>query len=268
MNWPNATPFACRGWWTRCWISLRVEAGRVQAVYRQTDLAAFTADIASGFRSACEKAGLSLTIRASPLSGPVFVDREMWEKIVLNLVSNAFKFTLEGGSDISLANEDARAVLSVRDTGVGIPEGEMARLFERFHRVEGTRGRTHEGTGIYSSLWCGNWSTSTRARSRSTAVWDKGRLFPFDWHSARVICARTGLRPKAARAPTAIRADAFVAEALRWLPDGFEPLGICKRRQGDHASGDFASGGFRQRGFRQGDHARGITPGGMPNRGT
>jgi signal transduction histidine kinase len=67
----------------------RVEAGRIQAVYQPTDLASLTHDLASSFRSACEKAGLDLTIETQPLAEPVFVDQEIWEKIVLNLVSNA-----------------------------------------------------------------------------------------------------------------------------------------------------------------------------------
>jgi signal transduction histidine kinase len=68
----------------------RVEAGRIQAVYQPTDIAALTHDFASSFRPACEKAGLRLTIDTRVLPESVFVDHEMWEKIVLNLVSNAF----------------------------------------------------------------------------------------------------------------------------------------------------------------------------------
>src|SRR5262249_24703361 len=67
----------------------RIEAGRVQAVYEPTDLAAATAELASVFRSAVEKAGLKFTIDCRPLSEPAYVDSNMWEKIILNLVSNA-----------------------------------------------------------------------------------------------------------------------------------------------------------------------------------
>ena len=76
----------------------RIEAGRVQASYEPIDLAAFTAELASVFRSAIERAGLTLTVDCPPLPEPLHVDREMWEKIVLNLLSNAFKHTFEGGS--------------------------------------------------------------------------------------------------------------------------------------------------------------------------
>ncbi len=198
----------------------RVEAGRIQAVYRPTDLAAFTADIASSFRSACEKAGLSLTIDAPPLSGPVFVDREMWEKIVLNLVSNAFKFTFEGGIDISLVEEDAHAVLRVRDTGVGIPEAELPRLFERFHRVASTRGRTHEGTGIGLAL------VRELVTLHNGAIEVDSRLGFGTNFSVRLPFGTRHLpqeRIETGQAATALRPDAFVSEALRWLPDGVTP---------------------------------------------
>jgi signal transduction histidine kinase len=130
----------------------RIEAGRVQAAYRPTDLSAFTTDLASVFRSATERAGLELNIQCSPLSKLVYVDRDMWEKIVLNLISNAFKFTFEGAITVHLEQKDRSVQLQVRDTGVGIPHEEIPKLFERFHRVENTRSRTHEGSGIGLAL--------------------------------------------------------------------------------------------------------------------
>ena len=130
----------------------RIEAGRTRARYEATDLALFTSELASNFASACEKAGLELRVQCEPLGAPVFVDRDMWEKIVLNLVSNAFKFTFDGGIHLTLHERDGRAILSVRDTGVGIEPAEMPRVFERFHRIEGIRSRTHEGSGIGLAL--------------------------------------------------------------------------------------------------------------------
>jgi PAS domain S-box-containing protein len=113
----------------------RMEAGRLQAVYQATDLSALTHDLASSFRAACEKAGLTLAINTPSLREPVYIDHQMWEKIVLNLVSNAFKFTLEGRIEIDVSKEKGFAVLRVSDTGTGIPGAELPRIFERFHLV-------------------------------------------------------------------------------------------------------------------------------------
>jgi signal transduction histidine kinase/DNA-binding response OmpR family regulator len=130
----------------------RIEAGRTQALFEPVDLARFTAELASVFRSAVDRAGLAFTVELDPLPEEIFVDRDMWEKVVLNLLSNAFKFTLSGGITLALRWTGDGVRLQVSDTGIGLPEEEIPRLFERFHRVQGARGRTHEGTGIGLAL--------------------------------------------------------------------------------------------------------------------
>ena len=130
----------------------RIEADRVKARYSPTDLAALTADLAGVFRSACEGAGLKFNVICPALSMPVFVDPEMWEKIVLNLVSNAFKHTFKGEIEVGLEQQDGQVNLTVRDTGCGIPAEALPRLFERFYRVPGAEGRAHEGSGIGLAL--------------------------------------------------------------------------------------------------------------------
>jgi signal transduction histidine kinase len=123
----------------------RIEAGRVQALFQPTDLSALTVDLASAFRSATERAGLELVVDCPPLPEPVYVDREMWEKVVLNLLSNAFKFTFHGRIQVTMSWHGSHVELTVADTGVGIPAEHLASIFDRFHRVEQSRGRTHEG---------------------------------------------------------------------------------------------------------------------------
>jgi signal transduction histidine kinase len=130
----------------------RLEAGKIHATYQSTDLPSLTRDLASVFRAAVEKAGLEFVIDCAAQSEPAHVDREMWEKIVLNLVSNAFKFTLNGRIVVRLTETATHFVLVVEDTGTGIAESELPRVFERFHRVQGAESRTHEGTGIGLSL--------------------------------------------------------------------------------------------------------------------
>ena len=130
----------------------RIAEDRMKANFEAVDLAEFTAELAGNFRSICEQAGLTLTVRATPLNQAVYVDRELWEKIVLNLLSNAFKFTLQGGITVAVdaAEEGARLIIS--DTGVGIADNEKTKIFERFHRVNDSRGRTYEGSGIGLAL--------------------------------------------------------------------------------------------------------------------
>ncbi|HUP11353.1 MAG TPA: hybrid sensor histidine kinase/response regulator, partial [Niastella sp.] len=130
----------------------RIESGRHHASYTPTNIAEFTKGLASNFRSVIEKAGLKLVIQADAFVQPVYVDRTMWEKIVFNLLSNAFKYTLNGSITVEIGAEDGFAVLKVKDTGVGIPAEELPRMFERFHRVQQVTPRSHEGTGIGLSL--------------------------------------------------------------------------------------------------------------------
>jgi PAS domain S-box-containing protein len=129
----------------------RLESGRPQPRFVQTDLAALTADIVAGFRSAVADAGLELGVRID-LAHAVFVDGAMWEKIVLNLLSNALKFTLEGTIRVELTATDAAAVLVVSDTGVGMAADELPHIFERFRQIRGGASRSHEGSGIGLAL--------------------------------------------------------------------------------------------------------------------
>jgi signal transduction histidine kinase len=126
----------------------RIESGKLQASYTLTEITDLTKKLVANFRSVIEKAGLTLNVKAETLMQLVYLDRPMWEKIVFNLLSNAFKYTLAGSITVELTAEDKYAVLSIQDTGVGIPAEELPHMFERFHRVQQASGRTFEGTGI------------------------------------------------------------------------------------------------------------------------
>ncbi len=217
----------------------RIEAGRVQASYQPTDLAAFTADLASSFRSATDKAGLRLIVRCPPLPQPVYVDRDMWEKVVLNLISNAFKFTLEGEIEVDLepGGNGATAKLTVRDTGTGIPLEEMPRLFERFHRVEGARGRTQEGTGIGLALV----QELVKLHGGSIFVESEpgqGSIFTVHIPLGTAHLPQDRIDTPSAAASTATRAEAYVDEALGWLPLDGPAMAIAK--QPERSSESFA----------------------------
>jgi len=217
----------------------RLEAGRTQANYEPTDLAVLTRDLASTFRSAMEKAGLAYAVECAPLPHTVHVDREMWEKIVLNLLSNAFKFTLSGGVTLRLSASEASALLEVRDTGVGIPASELPRLFERFHRVESTEGRTHEGSGIGLALV----QELVRLHGGSidaTSTLGAGTTFRVHIPLGTAHLPQDRIRAAATPTPMAI-ASAFVEEALRWLPDAADSTALMRADTSAPADRRFAA---------------------------
>ncbi|HEY0536484.1 MAG TPA: chemotaxis protein CheB [Actinoplanes sp.] len=116
------------------------------------DLADRTAEIAGVFRSAVERAGLRLDVDCPALDRPVCLDPDMWETVVLNLVSNALKHTFTGGISVRLAGRPQHVELIVADTGIGIPPDEIPRVFTRFHRIRDARARSYEGSGIGLAL--------------------------------------------------------------------------------------------------------------------
>lgn len=129
----------------------RVEAGRAESIFQPTDIGEYTARLASTFRSAIENAGLRFSVLCESTE-PVYINQEMWEKIVLNLLSNAFKFTFEGKIEVVLKSRAKYVQLQVRDTGIGIPSVDLDRIFERFTRVQHGKSRTFEGSGIGLAL--------------------------------------------------------------------------------------------------------------------
>jgi PAS domain S-box-containing protein len=214
----------------------RIEAGRVQASYEPTDLATFTAELASNFRSACQKAGLELVVDCPPLPEPVYVDRDMWEKVVLNLVSNAFKYTLAGRIEVHLRSVNGQVELSVRDTGTGIPAEEMPKLFERFHRVEGSRGRTQEGSGIGLAL-VRELVKLHDGEVRAESTCGEGSVFTVSLPLGKAHLPADRISAARTLASTALGAAPYIEEALRWLPGSSETnLGqpaLLEGRNGD-----------------------------------
>jgi signal transduction histidine kinase len=196
----------------------RIETGRVKARYQPTDLAAFTTDLASAFRAAIERAGLQFAVDCERFGESAFVDRDMWEKIVFNLLSNAFKFTFEGEITVRVRQVGANAELRVQDTGTGIPEAEMPRLFERFHRVQNAHARTHEGSGIGLALV----QELVKLHGGSIAaesVPGEGTTFIVALPLGSAHLPPDQVEEPRTGAPTGTGAAPYVEEALRWLPE-------------------------------------------------
>jgi len=160
----------------------------------------------------------------------------MWEKVVLNLLSNALKFTFDGFIRIAVYGEGGvdrlgQAVVTVADTGIGIGEQEMPRLFERFHRIENTRSRSNEGSGIglalVQELIQLHGGTITAASTEGTGTTFTIRL-PF----GHAHLPAGALVPAGHAATVSATADPFVQEALRWLPGTTQDDGGTEARPG------------------------------------
>lgn len=194
----------------------RIEAGRTQAKFQNTNLAPFTKDLVSTFRAAIEKAGMQLHVN-TPQTVRAYIDTEMWEKIVLNLVSNAFKYTHQGTITVTLTQHPAYITLAVADTGIGIPPEEQARIFERFHRVQNVGGRSQEGTGIGLAL------VEELVKLHGGAITLQSALNHGSTFTVSIPVGKAHLPPaQIVDQPVAQRhtsPDLYVEEVMKWLPD-------------------------------------------------
>ena len=130
----------------------RMEADGLTPSPETIDLVQTTRDLLQPFEAAAARAGLGFETDLDPELGLVLVDPELWEKIVLNLVANAIKFTTHGSVGVVLGLRGEHIVLRVTDTGTGIPESDVDKVFDRFHRVQQGGDRNVGGTGIGLTL--------------------------------------------------------------------------------------------------------------------
>jgi signal transduction histidine kinase len=196
----------------------RIEAGRMEAAFEPVRLDQMTADLASVFRSTIERAGLRLRVECEALEQPVYVDRDLWEKIVFNLLSNAFKFTFEGEIAVLLKSKGSEVELVVADTGIGIDTENQKQLFKRFNRLRAARARTHEGSGIGLAL------VKELVRLHGGTVRVSSKLGAGSTFTVAVPLGKDHLPPERINAPrtlvsTALGAATYLEEAQRWLPE-------------------------------------------------
>jgi signal transduction histidine kinase len=199
----------------------RIESGLLEAWYEPVDLALLTTELAGAFRPAIERAGLRYQVECGPLDEPVYVDRDKWEKVVLNLLSNAFKFTLNGSIRLSLRQAGGGFELTVSDTGTGIATHELPRLFERFHRIEGAEARSYEGSGIGLAL-VRELVRMHGAEIQVDSTLGKGTSITITLRRGKGHLPQHQVGLPGSRAPGTSDAAAFVEEALQWLPSARE----------------------------------------------
>ena len=131
----------------------RLEAGQLRLRASVLDLRAFVLSHVAAFDSLAAARGLQLHATVPPDELPACVDSDQLEKVLTNLLGNALKFTPAGGQvRLTLATEPGLAVLSVADTGAGIPAAHLPLVFDRFHQVDDSPNRRHDGSGIGLAL--------------------------------------------------------------------------------------------------------------------
>ena len=207
----------------------RVESGRSHASYLPSDLSAMTSYLAGAFRSAIERTGLRFDVQCPPLPEPIYVDPDLWEKIVLNLLSNALKFTFEGSIAVTTSWHDDHVEVAVRDTGTGIPESELPQLFERFHRVHGTKSRSHEGSGIGLALVHDLVQQHGGSISVESTV-GRGTTFTVRLPRGHAHLPAERVSTQPSQTSNTQTADAFVGEATRWSNEPSPANGTTEQR--------------------------------------
>ncbi|MHB8765062.1 MAG: ATP-binding protein [Deferrisomatales bacterium] len=132
---------------------VRLEDGRARIDLQVLDLATFAPAIAESVRHVAERKGLTLAVRGGPGPLTVLADHGRLEKVLLNLLVNAVKFTPPSGSvAVEWRREGERAVVEVSDTGIGIPEGHLPHVFDRFRQADGSTTRRYQGAGLGLAL--------------------------------------------------------------------------------------------------------------------
>ncbi len=195
----------------------RIEAGRIEGKFRRVDIATLTEDLASVFRSAIERAGMTLEIVTEKVSDDVFVDPDMWERIILNLVSNAFKYSSQGVIRVKVCQEGERIQIIVADTGIGIPADQLEKIFNRFYRVDNPGGRSQEGTGIGLAM-VKELIKFHHGTIEVQSTLGKGSVFKIFIPVGKSHLADYAQEEELATSPSFSHSTAFVEEALKWLP--------------------------------------------------
>ena len=195
----------------------RIEAGRMEGQYSRVDIYALTRDLASSFRSAVERAGMELTISCGKVTDEVYVDVDQWERIILNLVSNAFKYSREGSIAVHVEQAGNDVLVRVSDTGVGIPEEQLSLIFDRFHRIDSVQGRSQEGTGIGLAMVKELVRLHQGTISVSSTL-DVGSVFTVAIPTGKQHLPADKILVLSEHTPLK-HAESFVAEAMKWLPE-------------------------------------------------
>ncbi|RKX97670.1 MAG: hypothetical protein DRZ90_05525 [Spirochaetes bacterium] len=127
----------------------KLEAGKAHLRLASIDLIDYTEDIVALFKEVSIRKGLNLIFDKSEITDRQFyIDNDRYERIITNLIRNDIKFTETGGITVNLKHENKSILLTITDTGIGIPKDRLPHIFKRFEQVDGTSTRSFDGTGL------------------------------------------------------------------------------------------------------------------------
>ncbi|HEY4137512.1 MAG TPA: ATP-binding protein, partial [Casimicrobiaceae bacterium] len=131
----------------------KVEAGRMELEPASFDVSSALSNAMTLIRERAQRHGITLGQDVDPMLGEIVADERKFKQILLNLLTNAVKFTPDGGQiNVSARKDDSQAVIAVRDTGIGIAAEDQAAVFEEFRQVGHDYTRKAEGTGLGLAL--------------------------------------------------------------------------------------------------------------------
>ena len=127
----------------------KIDKGQMQMRMMETDLVPFVKEIFELFQSQAKAKRLTFNFEHDTESLPIWIDRRNFDKVIMNILSNAFKFTPSGGEiGIRITHDDNDATIAIRDNGEKIPEDKLDKIFERFYQTVSTVNDRNVGTGI------------------------------------------------------------------------------------------------------------------------
>ena len=132
----------------------RLDSNQATLRRQQTNVPDMLEEVADRFSFQLRKKAIRAGVRVADGIHSIWLDRDQIDQVLDNLVSNAIKYTLDGGRiEIAARKVDGGFIaISVKDTGIGIPKKDLGRIFDRFYRVDKARSRNMGGTGLGLSI--------------------------------------------------------------------------------------------------------------------
>ncbi|WP_077355342.1 EAL domain-containing protein [Brevundimonas sp. LM2] len=206
----------------------KVEAGKMELETVEVDLTEVAEDVASLFSEKAASKGLDLAVFVDPAIGAVLADPVRLRQVIGNLVNNAIKFTEHGGVLIAIHARDGGVRIAIEDTGPGIPEDTLPRLFDAFSQADQSTSRRYGGTGLGLAI-CDRLVRSMGGVWQLSSVVGVGSVFAFDAPLTRVADEREApMFPE----PWSVRLAGLGPQTLRSVRAYLEAFGLSVAETG------------------------------------